>query len=373
MRLADARSLNAQPGSQWALYGPAETEFRYGAALAVGTVESVGERDALLRVNVRSAAVPALARAIALAPPDLSGAVPVRIAGVEPARAAALLAAIGTQVGVKPAGSAEFYRFLLELQGSRWRVLDAGGERELVSFADGPDAAVAERLAGILRRSARAMALLALENFASDLKLWVGVQTAANASRPVSTRDIVLVSADPAPTYRIRRAGEPRTHENSLVIEVQAGQPSYVTVVDVDAEGGVYQLFPTPQQRPAFLPEGLVPANQLVRIPDSLAPANAAGFYWDYAPPPGMDTIRVFATRDLQTARTIRSFVAEATADSRALANLRATLAAGATRGVRVTTDEAPAAAAASGANASTGGSLAGEWVAASVAIRVHE
>ena len=171
-----------------------------------------------------------------------------------------------------------------------------------------------------------------------------------------------------------RGEGEPRTHENSLIIEVQAGQPSYVTVVDVDAEGGVYQLFPTPQQRAGFLPEGLVPANQLVRIPDSLAPSNAAGFYWDYSPPVGMDTIRVFATADLETARTIRRFVAEATADSRALANLRAELASGATRGVRVATDEAPSGQAAS-ASPSSGpaGSLSGEWVAASVSIRVHE
>jgi hypothetical protein len=247
--------------------------------------------------------------------------------------------------------------------------------RELVAFADAPDAVVAERLTAILRRSSRVMALLSLENLASELKLWIGVQTAASASRPAATtRGIVLVSDDPAPTYRIRRPGEARSAENSLIIELQAGQPSYVTIVDVDSEGGVFQLFPTPQQRPGFLPDGLVPANQLVRIPDSLAPGNAAGFYWDYAPPVGMDTIRVFATANLDTARRIRSFIAEAASDSRAFATLRAELMAGAARGVRVSTDETPTAAAAAPAAASGGGgSLAGEWVAASVAIRVGE
>jgi hypothetical protein len=368
IRLVDAVQLNARPASQWALYGPAETEFRYGAALAVGTVESVSGPDALLRIGVRRAPVPPNARAIALAPPDLSGDVPVRFNGVAADRATALVAAIRPTVGIKPAGPAEFYRFLVENRDGRWHVLDAGGQRELFSFADGPDAAVAERLAGILRRSSRAMALLSLENLATDLKLFVGVHT-ASAAIP-GTRDIVKVSQDPAPTYRIRKAGEPRTPQNSLTIEVQAGQPSYVTIVDVDAEGGVYQLFPTPAQRPDYLPDGLVPANRVIRIPDSLAPGNAAGFYWDYAPPVGLDTVRVFATESLETARTIRRFVAEASADGRALADLRAELAAGATRGVRVATDEAPAAGT---APAAAPGSLAGEWTAASVTIHVHE
>jgi hypothetical protein len=378
VRLVDARKLNAQPGSQWALYGPGETEFRYGAALAVGAVESVSERDAVLRINVRRAPVPPDARAIAIAPPDLSGDVPVRLAGVTPERAAVLVGAIRPQVGIKPAGPSEFYRFLVELRAGAWRVIDAGGQRELVSFPDAADAVVAERLAIILRRSSRAMALLALENLASDLKLWVGVQSAASASRPTAaTRGIVLVSDDPAPAYRIRRPGEPRTLENSLIVEVQAGQPSYITVVDVDAEGGVFQLFPTPHQRPGYLADGLVPANQLIRIPDSLAPGNAAGFYWDYAPPVGMDTVRVFATASLETAQTIRRFIAEASADSRALGALRTELAAGAVRGVRVSTDEAPAASAGAAATvaptSAASDPLAGEWVAASVVIHVGD
>jgi hypothetical protein len=375
VRLIDARKLNAQPGSQWALYGPAEIAFAYGAALAVGSVESVSERDAVLRINVRRAPVPPDARAIAIAPPDLSGDVPVRLAGVTPERAAALVDAIRRQVGIQPAGPSEFYRFLVEHRAGTWRVIDAGGQRELVSFPDAADAAVADRLAVILRRSSRAMALLALENLASDLKLWVGVQTAASASRPTAaTRGIVLVSDDPAPAYRIRRSGEPRTPENSLIVEVQAGQPSYLTIVDVDAEGGVFQLFPTPRQRPGYLADGRVAANQLIRIPDSLAPGNAAGFYWDYAPPVGMDTIRVFATASLETAQTIRRYIAEASADSRALGELRRELAAGAARGVRVSTDEAPATtAAAVAATPAAPASLSGEWVAASVVIHVGE
>jgi hypothetical protein len=53
-------------------------------------------------------------------------------------------------------------------------------------------------------------------------------------------------------------------------------------------------------------PQGRVRANELVTIPDSLAPGNRAGFHWDYSPPAGMDTVRVFASTDAATANAIR-------------------------------------------------------------------
>jgi len=374
--LVESHRLHAQPGSQWALYAPGEVRFDYGAALAVGSVESVSARDAVLRIDVRRESVPPGARAIAIAPPDISGAVPVRITGIPPERRAALLDAIQNYIAVKTAGEGDFYRFLVENRGTTWHVIDAGGLRELVSFADGPDEAVAARLGGIIRRSSRVMALMALDNLASDLKLWVGVQTAARVSKSSEPpRGIVLVSDDPAPGYRIRRQGEPRSHDNSLVIEIQTDRPAYITIVDVDAEGGVQQLFPNPRQRPGFLPDGRVPGGELVRIPDSLAPGNGAGFYWDYAPPVGRDTVRVFAAADLETAQTIRRFAAEAPADSRALAGLRAELATRAIRGIRISTDEAPAttAQAAKPGNAQATHAMDGDWSAASVVIDVRE
>jgi len=51
-------------------------------------------------------------------------------------------------------------------------------------------------------------------------------------------------------------------------------------------------------------------ANIPVLIPDSIKPGNKAGFYWDYSPPKGTDTIRVFTSTDLQTAQMIRTRVA---------------------------------------------------------------
>jgi hypothetical protein len=70
-------------------------------------------------------------------------------------------------------------------------------------------------------------------------------------------------------------------------------------------------------------------------------------------------------------------FIAEASADSRALGALRTELAAGAVRGVRVSTDEAPAASAGAAATvaptSAASDPLAGEWVAASVVIHVGD
>jgi hypothetical protein len=65
-------------------------------------------------------------------------------------------------------------------------------------------------------------------------------------------------------------------------------------------------------QRPDFLPNGFLRAGQRTRIPDSLSSGNQAGFYFDYIPPTGLDTVRVFASTDLQTAETIRRFVHDA-------------------------------------------------------------
>jgi hypothetical protein len=58
-----------------------------------------------------------------------------------------------------------------------------------------------------------------------------------------------------------------------------------------------------------FYPEGHVRAGEIVLIPDSLRSGNRAGFYWDYSPPKGTDTVRVFSSTDLETAQMIRQRV----------------------------------------------------------------
>jgi hypothetical protein len=379
VRLVDGVSLHGAVGSRWAIYGPGETAFAHGGALATGVVGAVVGRDAFLVLRPGSPPVPSGARAILVAPPDASEDLPLRFRGLADARVSALLSAIRGQVPTARAvGDDEFRRLEIELAGGNWRVLDPTGLRTLVAFGDAPDSLVAGQLASVIGRSARAMSLLSLDNPASELQLSVGVRTASN-SVAATTRDIGKVLDDPAPAFRFRRNGEPRTPANSLVLEIQVDRPAYLTIVDVDAEGTISQLFPNGAQRTGFLPEGRVAANTVIRIPDALTAGNAAGFYWDYAPPAGTDTIRVFATSDLETSQTIRRFIAAAAADARAISQLRETLASTTTRGVRIVADDAAPGTAPGGQMASPAtadvapASLAGLWSAASLTVEIHE
>jgi hypothetical protein len=112
-----------------------------------------------------------------------------------------------------------------------------------------------------------------------------------------------------APVYHIRHAGEARALSNSLQLEVTTDTDCYITIVDVDAEGNVNVLFPNPYQNPNFYADGFVRASGSILLPDSLNTGNRAGFHWDYANPPGVDTIRVFASTDRQLTTRIRQSV----------------------------------------------------------------
>lgn len=50
-------------------------------------------------------------------------------------------------------------------------------------------------------------------------------------------------------------------------------------------------------------------AGRSIILPDSLNAGNRAGFHWDYANPPGVDTIRVFASTDRHLTSRIRQSV----------------------------------------------------------------
>jgi type VI secretion system VasD/TssJ family lipoprotein len=122
----------------------------------------------------------------------------------------------------------------------------------------------------------------------------------------VATRGIKLVANTSASRVRIKQDHEPRTAENSLQLAIQANCDCYVTIVDVDSEGGINLLFPNGEQERTFYPKGKVQAGETVLVPDSLNAVNKAGFHLDYSIPAGVDTIRVFASTDLETAEMIR-------------------------------------------------------------------
>jgi hypothetical protein len=160
-------------------------------------------------------------------------------------------------------------------------------------------------VAQAIARLANATDLLGLDNLSAQLTVKVNL-----AGRPqLGTRGIAVVADTQPAQLHIRQRDEPRSAQNSLQLEIEVSTDAYLTVVDVDSEGGVNLLFPNDYQQPSFHADGGVRAGEQVLIPDSLQSGNRAGFYWDYSPPRGVDTLRVFASTDLATAGTIRQRV----------------------------------------------------------------
>jgi hypothetical protein len=312
MLLKEGALLGALPGSQWALYEAHETRFRFGHALAAGTVQALLGNDAVMSVQQQRAALPANMRAVRLTSPDTWASLPVRFIGVNSARAADLVARLQQSVGeVTLAGEREFARFLLELRDGNWRIWDAGGLSELLAFDDGHDAVVAPIMARTIAGAGSALALLALDNPTSDIDLRVAIIDAALANDSgAPVRGVVVRPSGNEPTYRFRREGEPRSAANSLMLEIFSDRPGYVSVVHVDPSGRSALLFPNGYQNRDFIPDGHIPARTRVRIPDAFGDGNRAGFHWDYGPPEGRDTLRIFLAENLDTARTIRNAVA---------------------------------------------------------------
>ena len=303
--LVNGAVLGAAHGSLWAIYPANERDFRPGLALSVVTVSEIRGKDALAIVSSGSRTVPAHARAVALAPPGSTGRIPVRLRDIPPDHFNAVEAALRRQVGeidlVKPG---EFSRFVVDgsQQGNRLDVYAADGLFLVASFSLG-DAGWATGFAQVVSRSANASEILALDNPSSQLK--VDVHVAAKPAA-VASRGIGVVADTKAAHYHIRKNGKPRTATNSLQLDLHTSADAYLTIVDVDSQGGVTVLFPNDYQRPGYLPNGFVKGGASLLIPDSLDNGNQAGFHWDYTPPKGVDTVRVFASTDLETATMIR-------------------------------------------------------------------
>jgi hypothetical protein len=303
--LVDGFLLDATPGSTWAVYPPNETAFAPGKSLGLLAVSQVQGKDALAKPQGPRFSIPPGARAVAFLPSASPERVPIRLLDVphdSRSKIEDVLRQHGRDVQIVEPG--EPAQFLVDVKNNRLQLYSADGLQLIGSFEmDGGQWGAG--LAQVLSRSANASELLTLENPSAQIKVEVRIAGAP----PRQTRGIAVVADTQPAQYRIRRAGEPRTAGNSLQLDVQATADSYLTIVDVDSEGRLNLLFPTEHQRPAFYPDGRVRAGEWVTIPDSLQNGNHAGFHWDYAPPSGTDTVRVFASTDLDTAQAIRQRV----------------------------------------------------------------
>lgn len=181
----------------------------------------------------------------------------------------------------------------------------SGDAGEPIGDFDLQDTDSVARLRRLFVRAERKAALLALDNVAGST--WLAAEL---THQPAVREQAGLLSANLAPpTLRIRKPGEPRTRENSLQLRIRIERPAFLTVAAVDALGQVVLVFPTRHQKAGFLPDGWVAEPGVVQLPDSLETGNAAGFHWDVAPPPGTDTLRIFASTDPATTRAIRQYV----------------------------------------------------------------
>jgi hypothetical protein len=356
--LRSAVALGAVPGSLWSVYGAGDDTFAPGAALAEAEVLELKGRDAVARFSPADAAIPAGARAVLSGPPLPDEATPLRLALADSARTARLQAALRAKIpSVRFVAAGEFARFHVEESDGRLRLLGADGRSEVVPLPGTSDEAVATALAVQLQRSISAAELLALDNPASELEL------ALELVAPSDTR------------FRVRLPGEPRLPENSLQVRVVASRACHLTLVDIDSAGGVQTIFPNPiSEQRGFLAGGWLEANTPREIPDSLASPNRAGFFIDYAPPQGVDSVRAFCATERRVAVALRAAIAELASDTGATATRgaarRAVLSARSalTRGVRIVADGAPE------QQPDQQEALpVGDWAAASLTVRVGE
>lgn len=295
--LAGGAISGAAPGSYWAIYAPGEVEFPPGAAIAVAKVDRIQDKDAIARTVTGESSIKDGSRAIAILEPSAPKRVPVRIHGVRGEERAEIENEISRRNRqVDFVKEEDFARFIVEVEDDVCRVFGGTGLQQVSSFPFKGTSQAAERLSDLFERSARSCELLSLSNPSSTLRIQARVLTRRGQSDG---------------GFRFWRSGEPRTHANHMALEIEVNQDCYVTIVDVDSQGGINLLFPNDYQAQDFLPDGLVIAGQRTRIPDSLEPTNRAGFLWPFQPPAGQETIQVIGTPNLRLARRIREYVSQ--------------------------------------------------------------
>jgi len=315
LRLHRARRLDAAPGSYWALYPAGAADLPDGSALGVVHVTAYAGEDALADIVELESEIPGEVQGVPVVAPIPGDAVSVRLTGGTSEERAELGAAILRRLPAADlVGEDLFARFIVEIRADGCRVLGLGGLQEIASLPPAGDERAVTALVDILRRSSNAAALLALDNPNARLDLDVAVVGAASGEEDSGP-----------PAIRYHRPGEVLSAANSLMLRIRANADCYLTVVDVQPDGAVNLLFPNANQNADFLPDGRIPGGREIRLPDSFAAGNRAGFHWPCGPPAGLETIRVFACTDIADARITRRLVAE-TRDRDGGASVPATL-----------------------------------------------
>lgn len=349
-RLARGAALGAGLGSIWAVYPPGELRFAPGAAIAMANVTALEGTDAIASLAPATIELPKGARAIALAPPPAADDIPVALVDEDAKRASALRKALEKRLAaVRFVGEGEFARFVVRCNRSTCVVTGADGTFELATLDASKLESLVDPLASLFARSLTVSELMSLANSASDMQVELAVVAKEEpVLAPGDERGMKLVASSDTPRFRVRKQGEPRTRENSLQLRIKPSAACTLTVVDIDAQGGVVVLFPNAiSEKRGYFPGGKLDAGQELLLPDSLAAGNRAGFHIDYSPPAGTDTVRAFCTRDPRAAEALRESIASLdpnvpgtrSAKRERVGSLRQQLAALAARGLRIVED----------------------------------
>ena len=190
--------------------------------------------------------------------------------------------------------------------------IDAAGKSPDNQSSESSDRVIS-RIAGVAMTAPAVAELLSIDEPTGE----IGLKMSAYGRQPsgteqLGTRGIRLTASVSNHHIRFYSPNESRTDLNSLQLSVTADYRCYLTLVSVDSAGNVMQLLPNPlQEKNRFLPDGLIQPRRRVLIPDSLEASNRAGFYMDYAPPAGTDTIRAFCTTDQEVAHSLRQAVSQ--------------------------------------------------------------
>ena len=283
VRLVQGAASTGSTGSTWAIYAPGERAFTPGKALATAQVTGMSGADALAALDPDDAVIAPDSRGVQIAPTPAARTLSVNIRADAPIRTQLAEALKQQRSTVEVVAPSEFALFMIVVEATcsncrpQVSLLDATGLQERDRFDWTDAASAAKRLDPLLGRSASAADLTSISNPSARMRLDVHIVTNAD------NRGIKVVSSGTTARYRIRKDDEPRSYANSLALELRASTESYITIVDIDSEGHIVVMFPNALQRPGYYPEGRIAAGETVRIPDSLADANAAGFHWDYA------------------------------------------------------------------------------------------
>lgn len=318
---AGDRSLS--PGSLWALYPPGETEFLPAHAVATGVLEAGSRNQLQVQSSRRAQLAGCTAVQFATSAPSAAWSFFVDPSPpMDPEKLGALKRMIQRAVpGVLFRESPADARFVVRRgvvgksdQPTGFEIYDSASQCIVEHLPDpGPD--LAGELQEFTNRFSFAEQVLALDNPSSRVAIVArtlgGVEEAGSIHGKGSRLRPVVEHA----THRIRREGAPRTLENSMVVEVEVSEDCYLTIVAVDMEGLVQVHFPNRySESKRYYSQGLVPAGTPVRIPDS-PDGVKAGFTIEYTDPPGIDTIKIFASPELSTMEAIRAFLRGEPAD----------------------------------------------------------